>query len=80
MLTTFSLKSTPIVASVLPGNLPSQKRKVRHVLPTDESPTTMILKTRFCCDAEPCDVGDEAGPCETGLDGVEDPSIIFLDI
>uniref|UniRef100_H2Y0L4 Uncharacterized protein n=1 Tax=Ciona intestinalis TaxID=7719 RepID=H2Y0L4_CIOIN len=40
-----SRKSTPIVASVFSGNLPVQNRYVRHVLPTSESPITMILKT-----------------------------------
>lgn len=44
--TAFSLKSTPMVASVLSGKLPPVKRKVRHVLPTLESPMTMILKIR----------------------------------
>lgn len=46
--TVFSRKSTPMVASVLPGKVPPQKRKVRHVLPTLESPITMILKMRVC--------------------------------
>ena len=40
----FSLKSTPIVASVFSGKCPPQKRNVRQVLPTLESPITMILK------------------------------------
>lgn len=44
--TAFSLKSTPMVASVLSGKLPPVKRKVRQVLPTLESPMTMILKIR----------------------------------
>lgn len=44
--TAFSLKSTPMVASVLSGKLPPVKRKVRQVLPTLESPMTMILKMR----------------------------------
>ena len=44
--TTFSLKSTPMVASVLSGKLPPVKRKVRQVFPTLESPMTMILKIR----------------------------------
>lgn len=44
--TAFSLKSTPMVASVLSGKLPPVKRKVRQVFPTLESPMTMILKIR----------------------------------
>lgn len=44
--TAFSLKSTPMVASVLQGKDPPVKRKVKHVLPTFESPMTMILKIR----------------------------------
>lgn len=44
--TAFSLKSTPIVASVLSGNFPKQNRYVRHVLPTLESPITIILNIR----------------------------------
>lgn len=44
--TAFSLKSTPIVASVLQGKAPPVKRKVKQVLPTFESPMTMILKIR----------------------------------
>ncbi|TNN51726.1 hypothetical protein EYF80_038076 [Liparis tanakae] len=44
--TAFSRKSTPMVASVLSGKLPPVKRKVRQVLPTFESPMTMILKIR----------------------------------
>lgn len=44
--TAFSLKSTPIVASVLSGKLPPVKRNVRQVFPTLESPMTMILKMR----------------------------------
>lgn len=35
-----------MVASVLSGNLPAQKRYVRQVFPTPESPITMILKIR----------------------------------
>ena len=46
-LIVFSRKSTPIVASHFSGNFPPQKRNVRHVLPTFESPMTIILKTRF---------------------------------
>ncbi len=46
---TFSLKSTPIVASLLSRNLPPQNRNVRHVLPTLASPITIILKIRLCC-------------------------------
>ena len=41
--TAFSLKSTPIVASVFSGKLPPVKRNVRQVLPTFESPITIIL-------------------------------------
>lgn len=44
--TAFSLKSTPIVASVLSGKVPPVKRNVRQVFPTLESPMTMILKMR----------------------------------
>ena len=44
----FSLKSTPMVASVFSGKLPPQKRNVRHVFPTLESPITMILNILFC--------------------------------
>lgn len=46
--TAFSLKSTPMVASVLQGKAPPVKRKVKQVLPTFESPMTMILKIRVC--------------------------------
>ncbi|KAK3535591.1 hypothetical protein QTP70_017124 [Hemibagrus guttatus] len=35
-----------MVASVLSGNFPAQKRYVRQVFPTPESPITMILKIR----------------------------------
>lgn len=46
--TAFSLKSTPIVASVFAGKEPPVKRNAKHVLPTFESPITMILKIRVC--------------------------------
>jgi hypothetical protein len=42
-----SLKSTPIVASVLSGNRPLQKRKLRHVLPTPASPIRITYKFDF---------------------------------
>ena len=43
---TFSLKSSPIVASVFIGNLPAQNLKERQVFPTPDSPKTIILKLR----------------------------------
>jgi len=41
-----SRKSTPMVASTLQGKSPAQRRCVRHVFPTAESPITSTLKVR----------------------------------
>ena len=43
----FSLKSTPIVASVLVGNFPAQARTVKQVFPTFVSPETKYKKCYF---------------------------------
>ncbi|TNN27681.1 hypothetical protein EYF80_062172 [Liparis tanakae] len=41
-----SRKSTPMVDSTLQGKSPAQRRCVRHVFPTAESPITSTLKVR----------------------------------
>ena len=42
----------------LEGNFPEQKRYVRHVLPTPESPTTIILKVGRFDTADSFDTSD----------------------
>ena len=78
----FSLKSTPIVASVgVVGNLPLQNLYVKQVLPTPESPMTMILNVFF--------FRDEMGTCSffgvgtfcfsvCGMDSVLTSSLVLV--